>query len=203
MVLTTSRRVRRRIKVALAASVVLLVLLTAYLTVTLRYELTHGSSGWAPDEYSVVTAGGVTEHRHLAWSGRTIEFAMSIANRGPLTVRLEEVIHDGGSNYTLEQVRMYYDGRGGQGSPFDAVPFRPIDLPPDDEVQVYLTLRLATVPNMTCAGFWLYSQRVRFKVLGIPREQLVPIGDVISVLTPKANGQPCAAETWKTPTPGV
>ncbi|WP_176731800.1 hypothetical protein [Micromonospora rhizosphaerae] len=109
------------------------------------------------------------------------------------------MIHDDGPDYILERVRMYYDGRGGQGSPFDAVPFRPIDLRPDDEIVVYLTLRLAEVPNETCAGFQLYSQRVRFKVLGIPREQLVPIGHVISVLTPTAASQPCAAETWKLP----
>ncbi|MFI6263156.1 hypothetical protein [Micromonospora sp. NPDC051006] len=203
MVLTASRRVRRRIKIALAASLVLLVLLTAYLTVTLRYELTPGSRGWYPDAYSDVTAGDVTEHRHLARSGRTIEFATSIANPGPLTVRLEEVVDDGGVDYTLEGVRMN-DRRPGAGmSALDAAPFRPIDLRPDSEVLVYLTLRLLEVPNTTCAGFWLHSQRVRFKVLGMTREQLVPMRNVISVLTPKANGQPCAAETWNMPIPGV
>lgn len=48
MVLTAARRARPGVRIAVAGSLVLLVLVAAYLAVTLRYDLTYGSFGGIP-----------------------------------------------------------------------------------------------------------------------------------------------------------
>lgn len=187
MVLTAARRARPGVRIAVAGSLVLLVLVAAYLAVTLRYDLTYGSFGGHPGAYASVTAGDVHEFRYLAQPGRTIEYAFSIANRGPLPLRLEQVITDN-RPYTVEPVGVDEDFEDGV-EPSEAVPFRPVDLHRNDEVVVWMTMRLPeAAPTPPCGWFGFDTQRVRFRVLGMPREQDVPIGYFIKVVTPRADG---------------
>lgn len=190
MVLTAARRARPGVRIAVAGSLVLLVLVAAYLAATLRYDLTYGSFGGNPGAYATVTAGDVTEYRYLARPGRTIEYGFSIANHGPLPVRLEQVISNN-RPYTVEPVRVDEDFEDGF-DPSEAVPFRPTDLRRNDEVVVWMTMQLPeAAPTPPCGAFGFDTQTVRFRVLGVPREQDVPIGYFIKVVTPGADGQPC------------
>ncbi|MGC5019708.1 hypothetical protein [Micromonospora sp. DT47] len=194
MPLSAARRPRRL--VILAASLALISVIGAHLAVTLRYKLDAGFFFGSPDAYARVDADNVTEHRHLARPGATIDYAFGIANPGPFTVRLQEVIDEGSGSYTHERVRMKELSREKSPSPVDlgpadAVPFRPVDLRPNAGLLVFVTLRLGQEIPPECAGFSFDVQRVRFTVLGMPREQLVPIGHVIKVEAPASDGEPC------------
>lgn len=142
MVLTAGRRARRRGTIVLAALLVALVLLATYLTITLRYKLDHGNVWANPQALSSATAGPYHEYRYLAQPGRTIEYGFSIANRGPFTVRLEDVVKEGGPGFIVEQVYMNVAVHKGfqRGT---AAPFKPIDLRPDDQIGVWVTMRFS------------------------------------------------------------
>ncbi|MEU2700489.1 hypothetical protein [Micromonospora aurantiaca (nom. illeg.)] len=198
MVPNAARRARRRGKAILASLVVVLVLLSTYLTITLRYKLHQGNFGANPQALSSATAGLYTEYRYLAQPGRIIEYGFSIANRGPLTVRLKEVTKDGGPGYAVDQVHVNMDvGREGfeRGK---ATPFEPFDLPAGDQIFVWVTLRFSEDLLLNyqppCAGFSFATHEVRFNVLGMQREQRVPIGYLIRVETPDAEGRPCRSD---------
>lgn len=186
---------RRAVRVAIAASLVLVVLATAYLRTTLRYQLIPGSFEEGPGADSRVTAGDVTEYRYVARPGRTIEYAFTIENPGPWTVRLEEMAIRNGP-YTVEPVRVDTEFENGSSPGFGAVPFRPMDLPPNRTIEVLVTLRLsesAATPDTECSRFAFNTNRVRFTVLGVSREQYVPMGHFIGFVIPRAaDGQPCA-----------
>ncbi|MFJ6166203.1 hypothetical protein ACIQH6_13900 [Micromonospora orduensis] len=186
------RRTGRRLRGLLAVALVLLVLAAAYLIVTLRYALATGNSGAYPGAFAESFAGDVREARYLAVPGRTIEYAFSIANRGRLPVRLDKVLAADGVDYTTAQIRMEPDSERGFTTP---VAFQPVDLRPDDQVIIWVTLRSPDQAQQRseCGAFWFDTQRVRFTVLGMPREQQVPLGHVIRVTTPDSAGQPCAA----------
>ncbi|MEU8152564.1 hypothetical protein AB0B94_02720 [Micromonospora sp. NPDC048986] len=192
---TTARCAGRRGRICVVAAVVLLLLSAAYLTATLRYELGAGSFSAHPQSFSDSSAGGIREYRYLAQPDRTIEYGFSIANRGPVTVALEEVVDQGGPAYSVDRVRMEPDVIRQGITGFHAVPFQPIHLRPDDQVFIWVTLRFSEGAQVSgpCAAFWFDTQSVRFTALGMPREQRVPIGHVITVTTPDADGQPCAA----------
>ncbi|MGC4756835.1 hypothetical protein [Micromonospora trifolii] len=191
----TARRIGRRGRISAIVAVVLLLLSAAYLTVTLRYGLGAGNSWAHPQSFSDSSAGDIREYRYLAQSGRTIEYGFSIANRGPVSVTLEEVVDHGGLEYSVDRVRMEPDVTRQGVTGFHAVPFQPIDLGQDDQVFIWVTLRFPEGAQMggPCAAFRFDTQSVRFTALGMPREQRVPIGHVIAVTTPDADGQPCAA----------
>ncbi|MGC4865616.1 hypothetical protein ACLQ3B_09295 [Micromonospora sp. DT53] len=191
----SARRTGRRGRISVVVAVVLLLLFAAYLTVTLRYELGAGNSWAHPQSFSDSSAGGIREYRYLAQPGRTIEYGFSIANRGPVTVKLDEVVDHGGFQYSVDRVRIEPDVTRQGVTGFSAVPFQPIDLRPDDQVFIWVTLRFPEGAQVSgpCAAFWFDTQSVRFTALGMPREQRVPIGHVIRVTTPEADGQPCAA----------
>ncbi|SCF40527.1 hypothetical protein GA0070215_12471 [Micromonospora marina] len=179
----------------MAALIVALALLATYLTITLRYKLDHGNFGANPQALSSAAAGPYTEYRYLAQPGRSIEYGFSIANRGPLTIRLKEVTSDGRPAYTVDQVHVNVDaGREGfeRGK---ATPFKPIDLAAGDQIFVWVTLRFSDDLLLNyqppCAGISLATQRVRFDVLGMQRRQSVPIGYFVSLETPGADGRPC------------
>ncbi len=197
MVLTPALHAGRRGKMILAALLVALVLLATYLTITLRYKLDHGNVGANPQALSSVTAGHVTEYRYVAQPGRSIEYGFSIANRGPFTVRLEDVVKDRGPGFAVEQVHMNVDVDQGieRGK---AMPFRPIDLPADDQIFVWVNLRFFNDfllnYQIPCAGFSFETQKMRFNVLGMQREQSVPIGYFVNVQTPGADGLPCRSD---------
>ncbi|MET7805957.1 hypothetical protein [Micromonospora chersina] len=198
MVLTAARRARGRRKTIVAALLVALVLLAAYLTMTLRYKLDHGNVWANPQALSSATAGPYSEYRYLAQPGRSIEYGFSIANRGPLTIRLEEVINGGGPAFAVEQVHMNVDVDRKGFERGQAIPFKPIDLPADDQIFVWVTLRFSDDLLLNyqppCSGFSFATQEVRFNVLGMQREQNVPIGYFINVQTPDANGRPCRSD---------
>ncbi|GAA4567838.1 hypothetical protein GCM10023176_20990 [Micromonospora coerulea] len=198
MLLTAARRAGRQGKVILAALLVALVLLATYLTITLRYKLDDGNVWANPQALSSATAGPYSEYRYLAQPGRSIEYGFSIANRGPFTVRLEDVVKGGGPGFAVEQVHINVDVNHKGFERWRAAPFKPIDLRADDQIFVWVTLRFFddfllnwAIP---CAGFSFETQNVRFNVLGMQREQSVPIGYFISVTTPDANGRPCRSD---------
>ncbi|MEV5208058.1 hypothetical protein AB0K35_11365 [Micromonospora sp. NPDC053740] len=190
-----ARRIGRRGRISVVVVVVLLLLSAAYLTVTLRYELGPGNSWAHPQSFSDSSAGDIREYRYLAQPGRTIEYGFSIGNRGLVTVTLEGVVDQGGLEYSVDRVRMEPDVTRQGITGFHAVPFQPIDLRPDDQVFLWVTLRFPEGAQVSgpCAAFWFDTQSVRFTALGMPREQRVPIGHVIKVTTPDVDGQPCAA----------
>ncbi|KAB1903299.1 hypothetical protein F8279_23860 [Micromonospora sp. AMSO1212t] len=198
MVPNAARRARRRGKTILAALVVVLVLLSTYLTITLRYELHQGNFGANPQALSSATAGPYTEYRYLAQPGRSIEYGFSIANRGPLTIRLKEVTKDGGPGYVVDQVHVNMDVNREGFERGKATPFEPIDLPAGDQIFVWVTLRFSEDLLLNyqppCAGFSFATHEVRFNVLGMQREQRVPIGYFIRVETPDADGRPCRSD---------
>ena len=175
-----------------------LVLLSTYLTITLRYKLHQGNFGANPQALSSATAGPYTEYRYLAQPGRSIDYGFSIANRGPLTIRLKEVTKDGGPGYVVDQVHVNMDVDREGFERGKATPFEPIDLPAGDQIFVWVTLRfsedLLLNHQPPCAGFSFATHEVRFNVLGMQREQRVPIGYFIRVETPDADGRPCRSD---------
>ncbi|MEU8425495.1 hypothetical protein AB0C15_31935 [Micromonospora sp. NPDC048835] len=197
MMLTAARRAGRRGRVVLAAVLVALALLATYLTVTLRYRLDDGNIGANPQASSSVTAGHVTEYRYVARPGGSIEYGFSIANRGPITVRLEDVVRDDGPGFAVEQVHTNLDvDRGIERG--KAALFRPIDIPAGEQILLWVTLRFSDDfllnYRIPCAGFSFETQRIRFNVLGLQREQSVPIGYFVSITTPAADGGPCRSD---------
>lgn len=194
MLLSAARRAGRRVKILVTAACVLLLLSTTYLTVTLRYELAAGNHGSSQGSFSDSFSGNVREVRYLAPPGGAIEYGFSIANKGPLTVRLEEIMKSDGVDFTIERVSMERDIVR-KGVVHDAVPFQPVDLRPDEQVFLWVTLRFADeVPprGSECSSVWFETQVVRFTVLGMPREQRVPLWTVIRLTKPDPDGRPCA-----------
>ncbi|MGW5556927.1 hypothetical protein ACWER9_06855 [Micromonospora sp. NPDC003944] len=194
MSLTAARRAGRRGRIILAAVLVTLVLLATYLTITLRYRLDDGNVWANPQADSSVTAGHATEYRYVAQPGRSIEYGFSIANRGPFTVRLKDVVKDHGPGFAVEQVHMNMDlDRGIERG--KAALFRPIDIQAGDQIFLWVTLRffddLLLSHQIPCAGFSFETQKIRFNVLGLQREQTVPMGYSVSVTTPDVDGRPC------------
>lgn len=186
MVPNAARRARRRGKAILASLVVVLVLLSTYLTITLRYKLHQGNFGANPQALSSATAGPYTEYRYLAQPGRIVEYGF------------KAVTTDGGPGYAVDQVHVNMDvGREGfeRGK---ATPFEPFDLPAGDQIFVWVTLRFSEDLLLNyqppCAGFSFATHEVRFNVLGMQREQRVPIGYFIRVETPDAEGRPCRSD---------
>lgn len=160
--------------------------LAGYLSVSLSYQLEHGDT-WSVGDNAVHAESSREVAVHRLHEGYETQIAITVRNPGPLAVTLDEVSFDS-ADIAVGEVTMIE--RAGQGSrsccvAADAEPFRPITLGTDDQVMVWLALRVTAVsPYPTCAGFTLESAGLRYQVLGIVRSQRLPLQTKIAFHSP-------------------
>jgi len=122
---------------------------------------------------------GVSEIRFPMAMGETYRFAVPVHNPGPLAVR---VTGFGGTDpfewpYSIYPIiatdALRQDGEGRELSPLS--PFAPLTLNPHETLLVFITMRYNRGTVSPCRKDWIAAMPVRYTVLGVDREQLVPL----------------------------
>lgn len=151
-------------------------LATAYLVVTLTYHVEHGDT-WNTGAGATYPKDMPMTAVHQLRPGTVHDVAITVANPGSLPVALDDVTIDS-PDIAIDAVGMVVGvdpGLAIQG-PTLARPFQPMKLTPGGQVLIWLTLRLTgTSTYPPCSGFILENPTVSFSVLGLAREQQLPL----------------------------
>lgn len=152
------------------------------------YELEEGSfGGSAPSSGGVRrTAAGAEELRFPHHAGGTYEVYLSLRNPGAVPVRISAIGHENIATYTIARMTMIVNG-GAKAeccSPSDAEPFRPVEVAAGSELYLFLTLRVEDEEWPPCLTKWFSAMPVRYSVLGVDRQQDVPLRAAISFHKP-------------------
>jgi hypothetical protein len=183
-----ARRPRTRILIVAAAVLAAVALLTAWQWTAQAYELAPGSmsGGTGGVEHK---AGAVTEARLPLRPTATHLLIVSVRNPGPFPVTVTAVGGDS-SIYAIDKAAMLLQPNGGPCCLQEhSVPFRPVEVPADRQLTVFLTIRPLDRPYMPCTRAGFGSVSVRFSVLGVDHEQRMPLDPVVAFEAP---GQDCA-----------
>jgi hypothetical protein len=124
---------------------------------------------------------GVSEFRFLMAKGATYRFAVPVHNPGPLPVR---VTGFGGADPFEWPYSVYpiiaidatrQDDAGRELDPLS--PFAPVVLNPHETLLVFITMRLVgdRAAGAACRKDWIEAMPVRYTVLGVDREQMLPL----------------------------
>ncbi|WP_319463468.1 hypothetical protein [Micromonospora sp. RTP1Z1] len=175
---------RRRLLVAAALAVALC---TGYLSATIGHRLDHGSSWWHGADAESRTEGSRTEVRFAFNPGGQVTFGASIRNPGPWPVTITGIAVDDGPvkiarlavNHADEATAVVFD-------PAAAAPFHSIRVGAGMELPVFVTITIPDVEVAPGSGLFFDDLAVDYDVLGLPRQQRVPMGFRLLVLS--ANG---------------
>ncbi|MFD0596794.1 hypothetical protein ACFQZ4_34865 [Catellatospora coxensis] len=171
-----SPRTRRPgIAAAVLAAGVAVALLAAWQWTARAYELTRGSSSDGTGGVEHVT-NGVWETWLPLHPAKTNPLTFSVRNSGPVPITVTAVGGDS-SIYGVEEAVMLVEPTMPCCLPEHGVPFSPVDLPVGKELTLFLTIR--PVAQQPCTLARVGSIQVRFSVLGVDREQRMPLGPVV------------------------
>ncbi|GAB4051140.1 hypothetical protein GCM10028775_26470 [Catellatospora paridis] len=150
----------------------------------LTYELEHGDS-WNVGEGAVFEEASQGVAVHELRPGNTVRIAITVRNPGPLPIAVDEVALRS-PDVAVDAVTMLeHAGESAECCrPEDAGPFRPVTVSPDDQVMIWLTLRVTGAnPYPPCSGFALEAADVSYHVLRFPRTQSLPLRTDIAFRT--------------------
>jgi hypothetical protein len=77
------------------------------------------------------------------------------------------------------------------------VPLRPVEVPPGEELALFLTIRAQDRPYQPCTRAWFGSVPVRFSVLGVDREQRIPLDPVVAFEIPGTDCTQRGGSVWE------
>jgi hypothetical protein len=173
----------RRLWIGAGAVVVLAV--ASYLVVSLTYQLEPGDT-WAVGEGATFPTNDQDVALHELRQGQEVQIGITVRNPGRLPIAFDEV-DLGGADILVDEVTMIeHAGRGPQCCrPQDAKPFHRVNLGTDDQVMLWLVLRITPANFYSpCTGFTLESADIRYRVMGMPRSQQLPLRTKIEFQAP-------------------
>ncbi|MEU8074951.1 hypothetical protein AB0B31_05830 [Catellatospora citrea] len=166
-------------------AIALLGMAASCLLVCLTYELEHGDS-WNVGEGAVFEEATRNVAVHELRPGIAVQIAVTVRNPGPLPIALDEVALNS-PDVAVDAVTMLE--HAGQSAeccrPEDATAFRPVTVGPNDQIMIWLALRVTGVsPYPPCSGFAVETADLRYHVLRFPRTQSLPLRTDIAFRTP-------------------
>jgi hypothetical protein len=134
-------------------------------------------------------AGHTTELRFAFRPNGTFVFSTSIRNPGRWPVEVTDVSLHGwsgqgqGPRYVVERLLYGYDDGSGTHAyvPEQASPWKPVSVAPNAVLTLFLTVKIPNVEMAKGSSHYWEDVSVRYKVLGLPQQQQVPIGFFLSV----------------------
>jgi hypothetical protein len=182
--------------VAIAAGAALLVAASAtYLGVTLTSKIENGSFFACRVEVASQTAPTEWESCEPSVAivaGKRLQLAVSVRNPGRVPITLEALPFDTPNLAVDDMTVMAHATRNPNLSRLEmAEPFHPVEVDTHDEAIVWLMLRVTDAfTPISCGGYWDVVQvQVRYRVLGMQREQWITLPKDVTFRTP------CAAST--------
>ncbi len=178
--LPVTRRWRLLVAAALAVA-----LGAGYLSATTGHRLDHGISWWHGADAESRTEGQRTEVRFAFNPGGHVTFGASIRNPGPWPVTITGIndrpadqqmfkIAHLAVNHTDKATAAVFD-------PAAAEPFRSIRVAAGAELPVFVTITIPDVEFASGSSLFFDDLAVDYEVLGLPRNQRVPMGFRLSV----------------------
>ena len=178
--------VSRARKIWVAAGAGVLLALTGYLVITGTHQLEHGNF-WNVGEGAVFDRVDPDVAIHELRAGSNVRIAVTVRNPERIPAVLSEVSVDS-TDIAVDEVTMIeLPLRNPQAccSPEHAESFHPVVLHRGDEVAVWLALHLTGANQYSPgSGFTLGAVTIRFRVLGMPRTQWLPLGTGIMFRAP-------------------
>ncbi|MBX6750571.1 MAG: hypothetical protein IRY85_13035 [Micromonosporaceae bacterium] len=176
----------RRARVWIATAVVLLLTAASatYLGVTRTYALEYGS--WFSAGAGAVFAEDGSTATYPLRPGKRVDVAISVRNPGPLPITLDGVSIET-LDLAVEDVSVIANAASNRNCclPQHAEPFRAVEIKAGDEAMVWLTLRqTGASPYAPCSGFTVQTVEVTYRVLGMPRSQLIALRTGLSFAAP-------------------
>jgi hypothetical protein len=172
------------------AAILAIALCSAYVSVVTGHRLDHGSSSWHGTDAESRTEESRTEMRFVFGPGRQATFGVSIRNRGRWPVTITGINDGPGDQQVFKVVRLAMNHVDNPGAvvldPAAAVPFRSVSVAAGTELPVFVTITMPDVQMAPGSGLFFEHLVVDYEVLGLPRQQRVPMG--FRVLVHSANG---------------
>ncbi|HZM83695.1 MAG TPA: hypothetical protein VFC19_48880 [Candidatus Limnocylindrales bacterium] len=182
----------RRTAVGVAAVLLVVVVAGHVVTaVTQRLEFGGFYGNNPADGVSALQAGDTTEVRYTYRPNGSFTFYTSIRNPGHWPVEVTDVSLPGwsgpgfGPRYVVEKLRYGYDSGNGALSdayePDRALPWKPVTVAPEAVLTLFVTVKIPDWEMAKGTSQNWEEITVRYRVLGLPQEQHVPIGFLLSV----------------------
>ncbi|MEV0274337.1 hypothetical protein AB0H43_36680 [Hamadaea sp. NPDC050747] len=159
--------VRRRWLVTLAAGLCLVLPLAGWQGVAHDYALESRVVENAPVGATLQSVDGVNEHRFPMAEGAAYRIVVPIANSGPFLVQITRF---GANPHEFPQSRYPITS-----IELNADPVRTVTVKPHQTLLVTLTMRSDAPGSIGCARDFFDALRLRFTVLGVERDQALPL----------------------------